>query len=180
VSSFGILTGADVLGENIRPLEQDDDIWYTVACHEAAHAVMQWLRGTGVREIALTPSGGLSNGTGRHIDGESYMLITFAGFAYEFNAVLRTVQFDLEQTGADDIDDAREILTKHPPLRLGSPRGHQIALVEESMQWWFKRAADELLPHHELIEHIGTRLLDEGRLSGRSLAAMCREWKRER
>ena len=108
------------------------------------------------------------------------MLITFAGFAYEYNAVHRTVPFDLEQTSADDIDDAREILTKHPPLRLGSPRGHQIALVEESMQWWFKRAADELLPHHELIEHIGTRLLDEGRLSGRSLAAMCREWKRER
>ena len=158
---------------------QDEVDLDTISCHEAAHAVMRWLRGTGVRELTATLEGGASNGTGRPIDGESYLLITFAGFAYEYSAVLGMVQFDVDGShGVDDFDDARMILTRDPSIRLGSPPGNTIATVEESMQWWLQRAADELLPYHDLVEHIGARLAVEGRLSGRSVAAMCREWRK--
>lgn len=55
----------------------------TIAQHEVGHAVMHWLRGSGVRYLTVSEDGGFSAGTNRCVRAEDALLITLAGFAAE-------------------------------------------------------------------------------------------------
>ena len=55
----------------------------TIAEHEAAHAVMRWLRGLPATDVYVEETGGFTDGTGRRVDPENNVLVALAGFAWE-------------------------------------------------------------------------------------------------
>jgi hypothetical protein len=164
------------------------DTW-TVACHEAAHALMRWRMREPATRIELNDNGGFCHGTGRRINPESKLLIALAGFAWESGlGVLCHMDFDLCRGG--DWDDAREILRTSPQLcfRLAGPLPNQGTLpsekltlpevvsedIETALRRWFNQAREILKHDGDLIELIGERLEFARRLSAREVAALLR------
>src|SRR5262249_50971869 len=96
----------------------------------------------------------------------------------------------LENSRARDFEEAREILESKPFLRRillndGKPvfdadRNPVFVDVDESMGHYWDKTCRMLLDYDELVEIVAERLVRTRRLSGRSVAAMCREYKKRR
>ena len=157
----------------------DDDLVYITARHEAAHAVMKWLHGWPATELTAGAGDGLCAGSGRKVDVEEFLLVTLAGPAYEYGFWLDDL--DLSKSDGGDLRSARQILTDHEWLRpMHQHDGFAFADVDDSVAHHLRRVSDLLDPHMALVEAIGYRLECTGRLSSRSVAAICREYvKRE-
>lgn len=123
---------------------------------------------------------GFCAGAGRQIDVESSVLITLAGFAYEiYQSFTEIDDIDVARARGGDFDSARETLAALTHLRVIVRNLKEPVVefmdVDEALAYHLKRATDMLLPYWDLIERIGERLEAERRLSGRAVAAMCRE-----
>lgn len=155
----------------------------TIALHEAGHAVMRWLRGLSATDVTANDDGGFCAGTGRAVHSESELLVSLAGFAVECGYAVGG-RIDLAHSHGDDFDHARRILseTEYLRFRVNADRsGVFVQDVDAALLRYFARAGVELLPYSDLIEDIGQRLQIEGRLSARTVAAICREYvKRSR
>jgi len=71
-----------------------------------------------------------------------------------------------------DFDNARDLLAGCSWL---VPPG---ADVEESLRLHFKAICDDLWPHLELVDDLADRLMRARTLSPRTVAAICREYRR--
>lgn len=151
---------------------------YDTSVHEAGHAVMRWWRSLPATDLVLFDDGeGLCAGTGKPISPESALLVALAGPAAEFGGLV-----NLSESRSDDLDTARKLLHSAPWLCLDvSPDLTIRSLsVEEALQRTFERVCDELEPLEELVERLAERLDAKGRLTARTVAAICREHGRYR
>jgi hypothetical protein len=159
-----------------KPTKSDFE---TFCLHEAAHAVMRWLRDSPCTRLTAGKHGGSCDGTGGRIRKDDFLMILLAGYAWEFRYDLDNV--DMPASKPDDIKKARAILAGTPHLR-GVERladGNWRTLsVEEGMSRRFRQAAALLIPYETLVEGIALRLGHEGSLSGRGVRAMIREWEK--
>lgn len=155
-----------------------------IAAHEAGHAVMRWLRGLPATELTVTADGGLCAGTGRVAPAEGLLLVKLAGFAVEsgYGVFARLTLDTLAESHGSDFDEARRMLADCEWLRiLATPEGAIVQSVDEALVRHFHRAGELLWPHSDLVDALADRLEYEGRVSARSVAALCREHeKRER
>jgi hypothetical protein len=162
-----------------EPITVTDELLLEIAQHEAGHAVMQWLRGYPATELTVGRDGGLCAGTGRPIRPEDNLLIALGGIAVDSGYGFCKV--DLEHSELDDLDQARRELRSRSWLRLVGDGASPVVLtetVEDALARYFRRACDLLFPEMELVEFMGFRLFQAGRLSARSVAALCREHSR--
>lgn len=154
----------------------------TICLHEAAHAVMRWVRGERSTMIEVNENGGFCGGTGRRISAENALLITLAGFAAETGYGLARPVFETSQ--AQDIDEARAILREYPHLRyfladLGPDGTPSFSDGDRLLEKWFYRACEQLCPYSHVVEHLGFRLEQHRTLSARSVAATIRQALKE-
>ena len=159
----------------------DDDIDIAkiaeIAEHEAAHAVMRWLRWLPATEIWINDEEGMCEGTGQTIALDTSVLVSLAGVAWEAGCYF-TDSLDLDGTrDVQDLIDAEAILEKDVYLRT---RVEDEKLIEistrESLRNWIKRAGELLFPHASAVESIGANLVQHRRLSAKSVAAFLREY----
>jgi len=149
----------------------------TICQHEVAHGVMRWMLGHVATEIWATPTEGYCAGTGKHIRTSDALLIVLAGYAHEIG-ILPT-RIDWDNTHDDDFDVARGCLEPWHE-RIGIKDGSVVVLsMNDALEKWLGRAAGMLFPHYEFIERAGLALMERGRLSARSFAAMLRNYNRE-
>jgi hypothetical protein len=153
---------------------------FTICGHEAAHAVMRWLRDSPCTDLRAGEDGGVSVGTGDKIRNDDFLKILLAGYAWEWRNHLDDI--DLPASKPDDLEQARMILTGTPHLR-GVERtadGKWRALsVEEGLAVRFREVAELLAPYETLICEIATRLEHEGSLSAKDVRAMIRRWEKK-
>lgn len=156
----------------------NDDAIYITARHEAAHAVMKWVLGWPATELTAGAGEGLCAGSGRKVDVEEFLLVTLAGLVYECWYQLDDLDLTTSDTG--DLRVAREIVADHEwlrPISSHHPDGTFTSLnVDEAVAHHLRRVSDLLDPYMDLIEAIGYRLEWAGRLSARTVAAICREY----
>lgn len=154
----------------------------TIARHEAAHAVMRALLGLPCGYIIATPEEGFNSGSGRKISPKQEILIALAGFAWEALASslgkpLPEVSWDTSRS--DDVDAARDVLRRAPSivpllqLKEGSPELVPMS-INQALDFWFKCAAQLLKEQFGLIENIGSKAEESGRLSERQVEAIIR------
>ena len=148
-----------------------------ISTHEAGHAVMRWLLGLPATEMLLHESGGLVRGTGRRSDSETQLLLALAGPAVESGYGL-VGKPDFQKSDLVDFDVARAIIEGTPWLR--HSWGEDNLSVDEALLYHFERACEQLLAVCDLVDWLGERLNTEGRLSARSVAAVCREFGKQR
>lgn len=51
-----------------------------------------------------------------------------------------------------------------------------VQTMEVALRRHYRRACELLIRERDLIENVASRLMGEGKLSGRSLVALCREY----
>ena len=153
------------------------DLW-TIAGHEAAHAVMRYLCGMPATEITASPEGGLCAGTGKRVLAADQLWVLLAGIAWETGCGLFGARVVWSQMGGfPDVDEAREILATRPFLwpMVEGKEGWQVGDPETALQHHFERVCERLLPYALEIEELGARLMDSsGRLSARQVAGWLR------
>ena len=133
---------------------------------------MRWLRGLPLRAVTACFEGGFCEGSGLPIRPDDNLYFTLAGFAAESCYGLFGMP-DWDGSHAEDLDEARAVLGQCPWL-------HGVGSLNARLTSAFEATCKQLLPHDALVEYIGSRLEYEGRLSARSVAAICREYgKRE-
>jgi len=164
------------------------DLRWITAEHEAAHAVMRWLRGLPATDVYVGNGDGLCEGTGAALRAEDALLVTLAGLVIETTFGLYTLDSVINpENEPDDLVEAREILEGSMLLRMKipvNPQPGQPALeadfwtVEESLQLWLKRAVSELCPHCDLVDVVATAAFD-GYLSAADLQAILDEYEQE-
>jgi hypothetical protein len=86
---------------------------YTIAGHEAAHAVMGWIRGLSATELTADETGGLCAGHRGRVGVETLLLVYLAGFAYEGGCGL-SGPLDSTESDSDDFRIARGFLHTFP------------------------------------------------------------------
>lgn len=156
-----------------------DELDAVTAEHEAAHAVMRWLRGMPATELTLgTPGNGSCAGTGGRARIEDRILFCLAGLASEVGCVSEWLNL-AEVSGSPDIDEARALLSDYPAWRPFDPAMREPVDLETALRRYFDRACDLLWPEMELVEAIGRRLQQARCLSARTVAALCREHARK-
>jgi hypothetical protein len=144
---------------------------YTIAVHEAGHAVMLWVRGYPIGELMAGAEGGYCC-TGK-LRPEDAVLFSLAGFAVEsfYGAAGKLI---VEGSHADDFDQARMVLASRGPACLRPDE-----TVREALDRYFEWACDLRHEHHDLIEQLGERLEVHGRLSARTVRAVCASMQNE-
>lgn len=143
---------------------------YTIAIHEAGHAVMRWVRRLPITAVWADEEGGLCEGSGKPVDAESNLLVSLAGFTTEAEYMLLPERVDLAGSDGDDLDKARTLLRNVPTLR---EPGEE---VEAALLRYMTRAGHTLYPYRELVERLGFILAERRYLSARSVSAIIREW----
>jgi hypothetical protein len=154
-----------------------EDITDATAQHEAGHAVMRWLRGWPATEVGIDGAGaGHCAGTGRTVRSDDQLWVTLAGFAAESWCGVCGV--DVLNSRTADFDKARGLL-RDALWRLSMVDGRPAQLtVDEALVRRFESTCEMLWPYMELVERVAERLSAEGRLSARTVAAVCREFDR--
>lgn len=153
----------------------------TVATHEAGHAVMRFVQGLPVTELTVDDvAGGLCAGTGRPQPVQALVLVTLAGFVAETGYGFDGGTLDLANSQSDDLDKVRGMLRHATHLRIvadasGTP---SVDAIDATVLRYWERACEELWPYSELVEAIAERLVEARRLSARSVAALCREFRK--
>ena len=154
----------------------------TVCGHEAAHAVMRWIRGLPATPLTITPEGGFSAGTMKAQRIEDVLLVTLAGFAWESGCLgFSSIDITGIVSPGNDFELAREILAKCDFLSFRiNDDGESVSAVpvDDSLSRHFDRACELLNEYRGLVEIMGERLQAAGHLSARSVAAIIREWKK--
>lgn len=151
-----------------------------VACHEAAHAVMRWLRGLPATEIRIDRNGdGACAGTGCPVDPESYVLVALAGFAAEdltaSTTPLPKLVAAIAGCPAEDFEMARRVVRHTPRLRQIVRDGRHIEVsIDEAVARYFLCAIDLILPHVEVVADLGAQLDEDGIVSARKVGAALR------
>jgi hypothetical protein len=148
------------------PYPVQDDLTH-VAWHEAGHAVMRWRLGTPPGAICLHPDGsGFSAvGTpGQLLRRQDLVLITLAGIAAEVGRSLI-----LEASQAEDLDDARQLLTPDFRAAWFFPR---TLTQEEALRSYYDQACTLIWEDFDTVEAVAAALLNEGSLSPEDLQAM--------
>ena len=138
-----------------------------VAWHEAGHAVMRWRRGTLPGAICLHPDGsGFSAAAtpGQCLRRHDLVLITLAGIAAEVGRSLI-----LEHSKAEDLDDARQLLT---PDFLAAWFVSRTLTQEEALRAFYDQACTLIWEDFDTVEAVAAALLDAGSLSAADLQAM--------
>jgi hypothetical protein len=140
----------------------------TVAEHEAGHAVMRWLCGWSATALTANEDGsGTCAGTGRRVEASEKLQVTLAGPAAEISYGI--FPLDWAASRCADFDSARRLLAQCMWL---VPPGMD---VEAALKVHFDAVCHALWPFADLVTEIGDRLTKQGRLSARSVAALCRE-----
>ena len=177
---------AGVRGYGVKQSKSDEIVPFgeklplaTICGHEAAHAVMRWLRDSPCTDLRAGEDGGASVGTDDKIRKDDFLKILLAGCAWEWRNHLDDI--DLPASKPDDLEQARMILADTPHLR-GVERtadGKWRALsVEAGLAIRFREAAELLAPYDTLVGEIATRLEHEGSLSAKDVRAMIRRWEK--
>jgi|688.fasta_scaffold997559_1 hypothetical protein len=162
----------------------DCDLDWTVALHEAGHAVMKWLRCIPPGAIHVGDDGnGLCEGSGMAFRPEDVLLVKLAGIVVESDYGLSPV--DLGQSFTADLTEARLMLGLHQELRLrlpddlvSEPLKVGFYSVEEALQKWFDRTCSELLPYCDVVEHVAQEAVS-GYLSAAELHAILEKYELE-
>lgn len=157
---------------------EPDDLRRITAAHEAAHAVMRSFRGVPPTRMKIDSRGnGLTEGTGREIDGESLLLITLAGPVWELiHLGIDPKSLDVGTTKSGDIEEALRILEGSHYFRLSiticqdgtchtEEQAAGVALLR-----WVAKAEEILLSHRLAIEFLAQHLVREGKLSARQVS----------
>lgn len=140
----------------------------TVAWHEAGHAVMRWLSGWPATALIANEDGsGFCAGTGRRVGVSDHLRVMLAGPAAETGCGIN--RLDWTGTHFQDFDEARHLLARC--VWLVPPAMD----VEEALRVHFDAVCRQLWDFWDLLEVIAERLSWDGRLSARSVAAVCRE-----
>ena len=165
-----------------RPLPRTStsDLLETTARHEAGHAVMRWCVGWPLTRLTAGEGEGLCEGTNRKRNPEDVLLVLLAGPAAEigYRSGYTLAQLDLAASSGDDFNEGRQLLRDHEWLRYvpADKLPLRVQTIEEALQRYFLAACDRLEQYRDLIEEdLGDRLAQEGTLSSRTVAAICRE-----
>ena len=111
--------------------ESISDRLEAAACHEAGHAVMQWLVGWPATKLTISEDGsGFCAGTGKRVFVLDFLPVTLAGPAVE--AGYGVVPLDWEKSRAADLDEARVLLARTAWLTLPS-RDPDVALRDREL-----------------------------------------------
>jgi hypothetical protein len=138
-----------------------------VAWHEAGHAVMRWRLGTLPGAICLHPDGSGFSAVatpGQYLRRHDLVLITLAGIAAEVGRSLI-----LEHSKAEDLDDARQLLTSDFLAAWCFPR---TLTQEEALHASYDQACTLIWEDFDTIEAVAAALLDAGSLSAADLQAL--------
>jgi hypothetical protein len=142
--------------------------------HEAAHAVMRWVRGLPATQLWANEDGsGYCDGHPRRARHDDVPYVVLAGYVPETGYGLAVPDFATSKVA--DFDRAREILESAEWLvGYDAEAGNQRS-VEAALKEHFLYACDQLSEHIELVDAIADRLFESRRLSARTVAALCRE-----
>lgn len=86
---------------------------------------------------------------------------------------------DFKKAVSSDLDEARQLLRDGPEwmrLRCKEDGSSFVEGVQDALEKAFRETCELLVPHDWLIDHLADRLSDQGRLSARTVAAICREY----
>jgi len=126
----------------------------TIVCeHEAAHAVMRWIRGYRATKLTVNKWGGICYGTGKKIRTDDCIWIAIAGLAWECRYGKNFV--------GQDFREAKKLIKKMGTLNLEKE-------FKQRIYWAYELLSD----YSELIKRIGKRLKESGELSSHIIAGM--------
>jgi hypothetical protein len=118
---------------------------------------------------------------GRRVLREELLSVCLAGFAVNDGYGRGFLDFrHVHGEPGDDIHEARRLIAAEWWLRVVI-EGRKVVeqSVDDALCRHFLCVGERLVPYEELIVDIGGRLANEGRLSARAVAAMCREYAKK-
>jgi hypothetical protein len=147
---------------------------YTIAGHEAAHAVMRYLLGLPCTRLTADENGGFCYGTGKPIEFKQDILVTLAGMAWEAGCFFELINLRSSRFG--DLDYARAQLESKFWHRIRRGRGGKVVIrrVDTCVKHLLREAIAILYPFDDEIDQLGMDLADCGDMSARRVAAYMR------